>query len=281
MENNNIPIDILQCPYTREPLTLSNNKLKSSGYHYNWKKTYWDFFPEKDLNFLTEKKWKIWEVLQANGQVSYENDPEGNLGVGNLKEYIDFANFCSYRGRVLDIGVGPQKIPSHFDGFLKEGVTFFGIDPLEGSQPRDFIFCKCLGEYLPFRDKTFDQIIFATSLDHFLEPQVALLEAKRVLKDEGEIIVLMGEKILSPNKTKVVVTNAWYEKLKVPKGADDRFHYRKFDLKEFEKFVQNTNLKIYEMVRQPVRDWSDKIEDFINPSDPIWGDSLFYKLKKV
>ncbi|MDG2450045.1 MAG: methyltransferase domain-containing protein [Saprospiraceae bacterium] len=275
------PTEWLRCPYSGEKLRIDEKKLIAPSFSYMRKKHYWDFIPENGLQFLNSDLWKIWEKLQFNGEVSYKEDPEGNLGVGNLKEYVDFAHFCDYRGYVLDIGVGPQKKPSHFDGFESPDVTFVGIDPLVGSQPRDFTFFRALGEYLPFQDNIFDQVIFATSLDHFLDPFIALMEAKRVTKNDGEILVLMGEKLEAVRSGKPKRTNAWYEELKIPAGADDRFHYRKFSVKEFENLVKRSDLSIKQLVRKPVRSWTDKAGYEIKMSDEIWGDSLFYRLVKI
>lgn len=203
--------------------------------------------------------------LQHNGEISYKEDPEGNLGVGKLKGYLDFANFCAFREHVLDVGVGPQKIPSHFEGFEKSNITFVGVDPLEGEQPRDFIFFKALGEHLPFKDSIFDQVLFTTSLDHFLDPLIALLEAKRVVKDGGEIIVLMGDKVKEIGNGKPIITNDWYEALKVPEGAEDRFHFWEFSLKDFEKLAYKASLKIVDTQRKTIRNWREKlVKNLIN-----------------
>ena len=275
-----IPTSWLRCPYSGKDLVFSGDTLFSDEQIYRKFGTYWDFFPETDLEFLNQNIWKTWQKLQNNGEVSYNEDPSGNLGVGPLKEYINFAKFCNYRGFVLDIGVGPQKNPSHFEGFKKKNVTFVGVDPLVGSQPRDFIFFRAIGEHLPFKDSIFDQILFTTSLDHFLDPVVALIEAKRILKDTGDILVLMGDKVKDVSGSTIVKTNEWYEKLKIPNGADDRFHFKKFGVEEFEYLIKKAGLKIVEKVRKPVRDWADKINDKVKASDPVWGDSLSYRIQK-
>ena len=59
---------------------------------------------------------------------------------------------------------------------------FVGVDPLRGAQPRAFAFAQAIAEYLPFRDGVFDRVLFATSIDHVLLPELALAEARRVSK---------------------------------------------------------------------------------------------------
>ena len=148
-----------------------------------------------------------------------------------------------------------------------------------GEQPKKFIFFRALGEYLPFKNSLFDQVIFATSLDHFIDPIQALLEAKRVMKITGELLVIMGEKNINDQKNKIIHSPYWYEKLKVPSFAEDRFHYKKFGVAEFEIFIKEAGFKISKLLRKPVCDWGDKIGNDQDLSGLIWGDSLFYKLK--
>ncbi|MBK8125693.1 MAG: methyltransferase domain-containing protein [Elusimicrobia bacterium] len=136
----------------------------------------------------------MWEQLQENGEVSYREDPEHNLGVGARADHLAFADFCGFHGNVLDVGVGPQKEPTHLQRARDKSAFFVGIDPLAGEQPRNFAFVRGLAEHLPFRDGVFDQVLFVTSLDHMLDPVGALREARRVTKPEGRVFLWMGEK---------------------------------------------------------------------------------------
>ena len=68
-----------------------------------------------------------------------------------------------------------------------------GIDPLRGERSREFEFVQGLAEYLPFRDRTFDRVLFATSIDHVLVPELALAEAYRVTRLRGWVCVWLGE----------------------------------------------------------------------------------------
>jgi SAM-dependent methyltransferase len=144
--------------------------------------------PPPDAEVLA--RWEIWERLQANGQQIYEDDPEGNLSVGERDDARAFAEFCALDGTVLDIGCGPQALPSYAAAREYELV---GIDPLAGVQPRKFEFVKGIAEYLPFRDEAFDRVLFATSLDHVLSPRLAISEARRVVKPTGRVCVWHGE----------------------------------------------------------------------------------------
>lgn len=260
-----IPLDWLVCPITRGQLTQKDGKLHSSAsiYIFNPDFGFWNFVPD-NLEEFDRQIWKVWNALQENGLASYINDPARNLGVGKRQDYIDFGNFCEYKGLVLDIGVGPQKIPTHIEHFLSADFDFIGIDPLVGEQPRQFKFVQALGEYLPFRGELFDQVLFVTSLDHFVDPKAALIEAKRVLKSSGEICVWLGEK--DKNAPRPKESPEWYKKLQIPAGAEDPFHYKRFSSTEFEGYLQQSKLKIKTKEEHKVDQWRK---------------NLFYKLGKL
>jgi ubiquinone/menaquinone biosynthesis C-methylase UbiE len=162
--------------------------------------------------------------------IPYKLHPERNLGVGKRADFLEFSNFAAFSGNVLDVGVGPQRIPTHMEYGSTENVHFVGIDPLVGEQPREFDFVRGLAEFLPFRDRLFDHVLFVTTMDHFIDPRPALKEAKRVMKKNGIISVWIGEKDRNAPQSSVA---DWYEKLSVPDGAEDRFHYKRLTAQDF------------------------------------------------
>jgi SAM-dependent methyltransferase len=249
---NNLNLDWLVCPVTHEKLSANQKELNSSKFKYTQEAGYWNFIPG-NLQELNSPLWKIWNQLQDNGVASYKNSPTNNLGVGPRKDFMQFADFCDFKGLVLDVGVGPQKAPTHIEYNTKPNVKFIGLDPLAGSQPRDFTFVQGLGEYLPFKNELFDQVLFVTSLDHFMDPVVALKEAKRVVKKEGRIFVWLGEK--DKNAPKPTVSPEWYKALQIPEGAEDPFHYRRFSVAEFKTFLEKASLKITREEVHIVDEW--------------------------
>ena len=98
--------------------------------------------PDDDVR----SKWGLWEQLQANGAEVYDADPAGNLSVGERRGRPRVRGVRAADGRVLDVGCGPQALPSY-----SGGDHFVGIDPLPGG-PREFAFVQGVAEYLPFRD---------------------------------------------------------------------------------------------------------------------------------
>lgn len=95
--------------------------------------------------------------------------------------------------KALEIGCSPFA--------LIHGITAsrfkVGIDPCAASDKfkafyRDNAVCHIAGmaEYLPFKDGSYDVVICINTLDHFLDPEAALKEIFRVLKKEGQILLV-------------------------------------------------------------------------------------------
>jgi SAM-dependent methyltransferase len=243
MKTENIPLAWFVCPVKKETLHKKGKRLYSSFGVYKRNEThgFYDFIPY-ELAELKNIQWKIWQVLQDNGEVSYGADPYNNLAYGEREDALAFMDFCRYRGHILDVGCGPQKDPTYMAYYEKKDVSFIGIDPLIGIQPKNFNFALGLGEYLPFRDRLFDQVLFATSLDHLVDPKLSLREAIRVIKDDGEICIWIGEK--SKDAPKPKQSHAWYEKLQIPEGAEDPFHFKRLSGDDLDSFFRECKLKI-------------------------------------
>lgn len=254
-----IDINYFVCPVTKKPFQHNGDELFSqeTGSAYDNRSGFWNFVPKK-LDVLNNDMWKSWNQLQDNGVVAYENNPTSNLGIGPRQDFISFGEFCDYKGLVLDIGVGPQELPTHFEYVRSpHEYSFVGIDPLVGKQPRKFPFVLGLGEYLPFRDGLFDRVLYATSLDHFINPVETLLEAKRVLKNDGIICIWIGEKDINTPKPKE--SPEWYKKLEIPEGAQDPFHFKRFTVDELRKYLVDAGLDVLEEKEMKVDEWRKNI----------------------
>jgi SAM-dependent methyltransferase len=211
--------EILGCPVCHGPISAARCTACGRSYPEG------DYTPVPPPDRDVQAKWGLWEQLQANGAEVYDGDPAGNLSVGERRDARAFAEFAQLEGRVLDVGCGPQPVPSYAGG-----DQFVGIDPLRRGL-REFAFVQGIAEYLPFGDVVFDRVLFATSLDHMLSPQRAVAEARRVLKPDGRVVVWHGE---PPPPTR----RPWRERLsrrirggptllgyRTPRGAVDPFHF--------------------------------------------------------
>ncbi|MDP8216823.1 MAG: methyltransferase domain-containing protein [Candidatus Kaelpia imicola] len=89
-------------------------------------------------------------------------------------------------GKGLEIGVGTGQFAHAL------GVTI-GIDPsrnmLKIAEERGVDVRLGYGEYLPFEDSHFDYVTIIISLCFVKDPKRVLEEVKRVLKDNGKIII--------------------------------------------------------------------------------------------
>jgi ubiquinone/menaquinone biosynthesis C-methylase UbiE len=108
-------------------------------------------------------------------------------------------------GRVLDVGGGLGCIRK----YMKPEQEFVSLDPSIGIQKkaenRTNLFAAYpistplnllwgFAELLPFQDQSFDTINMRSCIDHFSNVELALLEAYRVLKSKGRLIIGMSVK---------------------------------------------------------------------------------------
>lgn len=244
---------ILACPQCRAPLALEADAdllcATCNSFHRRLPFT-WELIPSRWRN--DPAPWAVWDELQQNGVVSYRSDPTRNLGVEKREDYLAFSRFCAFEGLVLDVGCGPQPWPTHFE-FHKPGTQFFGVDPLVGDAPADYVQLRALGEWLPFRDRAFDHVSFATSLDHFLDPTLALLDASRVVKRTGTVEVWLGEK--QPGAPKPKESPEWYRRLNVPQGAEDPFHLHRPTVDEIRGVAASAGLVLVDEKLHRVDEW--------------------------
>lgn len=85
-------------------------------------------------------------------------------------------------GSLLDIGCGTNKLVRSYSG---KGI---GTDVYQWGDVDVIVEDTAK---LPFDDKTFDTITIVATLNHIPNRTQVLLEAKRVLKDSGKLIVTM------------------------------------------------------------------------------------------
>jgi len=99
--------------------------------------------------------------------------------------------------KILDIGVGSSIFPLVVASL---GHDIYALD-LEDSRSKDmkklaqgipfYHFIKGDATALPFKNSTFDNVFFISSLEHINFPKKAILEAERVLRKNGRLLITL------------------------------------------------------------------------------------------
>lgn len=146
-----------------------------------------------------------WET----GQKHYEEYETSGVGYRNeIEQYkkeieYDGPTYAVFRlaGRIVDVGGGAGTVRE----FLPSSVEFISVDPfasvLETTPQAKIEAYSCLkspinficgfAEFLPLQSNKFDWVHMRSMLDHVQVPDLALLEARRVLKPGGRLLVGM------------------------------------------------------------------------------------------
>ena len=129
----------------------------------------------------------------------------------------------------LDLGCGTGWAVCYVAGLLEGQGQFTGIDISQGmierarenaSGLKNVHFHIASAERLPVEDNTMDNIICTNSFHHYLHPEKALAEIRRVLKEKGGIYIL---DVTSDD----VITN-WIDRSHAKKEKEHvRFHSTK------------------------------------------------------
>ena len=247
--------EILACPLCHA--ALDNATCTGCGHVYAFNDGTLNLTPIPPPDARVQARWGLWEQLQANGQQAYEIDPPSSLSVGQRADAEAFAEFSDLQGLVLDVGCGVQALPSYGRGLDGRLV---GVDPLRGERDREFEFVQAVAEYLPFCDRTFDRVLFATSIDHVLVPELAVAEAHRVAKSRGWVCVWLGEipapglrerirrRIRRPRRTRIQTPRAEMS-FRIPEGAVDAFHVAHPDAQTVTDWLEQAGLTVQAVER--------------------------------
>lgn len=182
----------------------------------SWAKTY-DESVEKDIGAL-----KIYENYERILQTVYEKAKK------NL----------SKDGKILEIGVGTGNLA---EKFLMDGCDIVGIDQsremLNVAKAKHGELKVRLGEFLkiPFENSSFDLIVSTYAFHHLNDEEkaLAIMEMKRVLRDNGKVIIgdLMFESKTKEKKVKETMSSQQIEEIE-----DEYYSNIEMLSLEFEKY---------------------------------------------
>jgi SAM-dependent methyltransferase len=167
-------------------------------------------------------QYNLLSQIKHSGEINSAQD-----SVPAMKHRFRFKEFCNdLDGIVLDVGCNNSSQSSQL---FSEKIEYVGLDPFVGSSE----FCLIgLGEVLPISDQCVDVVSFNTSLDHILDYHTAIIEAHRVLKNNGTI---------------VVATYAWLDKATLLSNSVHFHHFREYQLMgALNEFFRIDKIKRYE-----------------------------------
>ncbi len=171
------------------------------------------------------------------------------------KRYFNTLNLLKKvqnRGKILELG----SFPHHMMFLLtKLDYDATGVD-LDTKRMRKFIKsnhlkvkqCNIEQEKWPLKDKSIDVILFNEIFEHLTDPIHALLEANRVLNQDGMIILTTPNlyyfpRILLYLAGKGAMSEAFYEFSRKYKTGS-MGHVREYTTQELKNFLANTNFVV-------------------------------------
>jgi len=171
-------------------------------------------------SLLNKPKFNKWKKSQFEFEKWIKNDAEYKFSKKNnyLNEIRFIKPVYSYfkiSGKILDVGghIGTLR------EFINKDDYYVSIDPfidcLSFVSPEKFHAYKCLdnnfnfvyanAEQLPFKSRSFDYVHMRSVIDHFLDINLSLKEANRVLVKDGKILI--GTFVLGGKNGKISLKN--------------------------------------------------------------------------
>lgn len=170
---------------------------------------------------------------KQNSSWEEQNKKEGmskflSMGKYEKRRYSFVASFFEdVKGKFLDVGCHSGALRN----YLHQGLAYFGVDGLDNNF-ENYIKVDLNNTKLPFEDKKFDAINCSAVLEHLFYPLELLKDMKRVLKDDGVMLVSL------PNDKSL---NALFCQLFVEiRPYDDNIygHHWRFSIKTAREFFE-------------------------------------------
>ncbi|MCD8337839.1 MAG: class I SAM-dependent methyltransferase [Lachnospiraceae bacterium] len=150
---------------------------------------------------------------------------------------------------VLEVATGPGLLAKHVahaahkmiatdysDGMIREAK--------KGNYPENLHFEVADAEHLPYEDKSFDAVIIANALHIVPNPEKALREIDRVLKDDG---LLIAPNFV--NHKKGAVSAVWSKILSI---AGVQFEHQ-WNTAEYKTFLESNGWAVVRIEEMPAR----------------------------
>lgn len=138
---------------------------------------------------MTDRKKQLaefWDASRSYYEMAAASNPEASPERAILLEYLRGGD------RVLDLGSGSCENAL----WLPSACRYVGTDvstsalAMAMEKQRPALPVRSDGEALPFADGSFDALISTYALEHFHEPGITLLEAARVVRPGGLLLIV-------------------------------------------------------------------------------------------
>lgn len=194
----------------------------------------------------------------------------------HLQRYRYAAKKIGNNRKVLDLGCGTgygTKILSN------ERNEVYGIDISQKAVdyakktyfgPR---YTCSSAERLPFKDNDFDVITAFEVIEHIENPEKALAEIYRVLKNDGSLFISTPNLRHLGNMLGHFLLGRPY-----PKHSKNIYHLKEFYYDEFVNFLKNAGFKIVFQYGQELRPWPWKVQLILEKILPFL---IIYKLQTL
>lgn len=155
-------------------------------------------------------------------------------------KFKEVAKFIPENSKILDIGCNDGKIR-----FFFKNPNYFGIDVnknLINNLKKQGIKAKQIDlnrQNLPFKKEKFDYILLLDILEHVINPEKLLRDAKEKLNKNGKIIITLPNDYHILNKIRFIFNKHLTENPFAPFG---HLHY--FPIKSGEEFLRKNGFKI-------------------------------------
>lgn len=164
--------------------------------------------PGLELKYYDNSKLQYFMLSQIKQRGEINADSSNTHYQRHLYRMKSFLEGC--QGRVLDVGCDNVEISAALFG---EDCRYVGLDPFAGTDSGFRV--VGVGEFLPFADRSVDNVVFNTSLDHILDYHQAIDEASRVLVPGGSLYL---------------ITLAWTERATLLSDLVHFHHFREYEI---------------------------------------------------